>query len=465
MFKYHPLAAALLAAALLPAPAMAADSDLQQLRAEVERLRAGYAAQMSALEARLKKAEEATAAAQANAAQARETAQQVAAAPAAAAPVATPAASAGAFNPGVSLILSGQYGNLSKDPQKYRIANFAKGGEAGPVSRGFGLSESELGLSANIDQLFYGQANFAISSDNEVSAEEAFVQTTALPAGFTIKGGRFFSGIGYLNEQHAHTWDFVDAPLAYQAFLGNQFSQDGVQLRWLAPTSTFIELGSELGKGNRFPGTDSSRNGAGARAVFAHVGGDVGLSNSWRAGVSWLRMQPQNRSADDIDLNGASVSNSFTGSSRLLVGDFIWKWAPNGNGERTNLKLQGEYFRRHEAGSLTYDTAATASAGDYRSAQSGWYVQSVYQFMPAWRVGARYDRLDSGRVDYGSNSAALGATSFSPNKRSLMIDWSPSEFSRLRLQFARDKSVDEVADRQIVLQYQMSLGAHGAHSY
>src|SRR2546430_8949286 len=60
------------------------------------------------------------------------------------------------------------------------------------------------------------------------------VQTCALP--ISVKAGRFFSGIGYLNPQHAHTWDFVDNPLAYQAMLGTQFGDDGVQLTWLAPT-------------------------------------------------------------------------------------------------------------------------------------------------------------------------------------------------------------------------------------
>ena len=48
------------------------------------------------------------------------------------------------------------------------------------------------------------------------------MQTTALGNGFTLKAGRFFSSIGYLNPQHAHAWDFVDAPLAYQALLGGQ---------------------------------------------------------------------------------------------------------------------------------------------------------------------------------------------------------------------------------------------------
>jgi len=45
-----------------------------------------------------------------------------------------------------------------------------------------------------------------------------------------------------------------------------------------------------------------------------------------------------------------------------------------------------------------------------------------------------------------------------------MVDYSNSEFSRLRLQFNRDRS-DIVADNQWFLQYQMSLGAHGAHAF
>ena len=46
-----------------------------------------------------------------------------------------------------------------------------------------------------------------------------------------------------------------------------------------------------------------------------------------------------------------------------------------------------------------------------------------------------------------------------------MLDFNPSEFSRVRLQFARDRSREGAADNQLFLQYQMSLGAHGAHSY
>ena len=46
-----------------------------------------------------------------------------------------------------------------------------------------------------------------------------------------------------------------------------------------------------------------------------------------------------------------------------------------------------------------------------------------------------------------------------------MLDFSPSEFSRVRLQVARDQAREGVTDNQLFLQYQMSLGAHGAHGY
>jgi len=104
-----------------------------------------------------------------------------------------------------------------------------------------------------------------------------FVATaaTAKSSGLTLKGGRFFSGFGYLNEFHAHAWDFVDQPLVYQAFFGGQRAQDGLQLKWLAPTDLFLEFGAESGNGEAFPGTRRSANGLNGTTLFAHIGGDV----------------------------------------------------------------------------------------------------------------------------------------------------------------------------------------------
>ena len=64
--------------------------------------------------------------------------------------------------------------------------------------------------------------------------------------------GRFYSAVGYLNEQHQHTWDFSDAPLIYRGLFGDQLSDHGVQLRVLAPTDLFIEVGDEVFSGRRY---------------------------------------------------------------------------------------------------------------------------------------------------------------------------------------------------------------------
>jgi len=452
------------------APSAAADA-LQDLRQQLDDMRRQYDARIQALEARLQEAQRQQQSVAAGATAPTSTAD----APERKAPLdpARPQARQGAsgFNPSVSAVLSGGYNGLSKDPGSWSIPGFIPGGEEiGPGSRGLTLSESEITLAANIDTHFYGSLTFAVTPEDEVEVEEAFVQTTALPAGLRLKAGRFFAGLGYLNEQHSHAWDFVDAPLAHQAFLGGQLKQEGLQARWVLPLERYVELGMELGNGNNFPGSERNRNGAGALLLSAHTGGDIGLNQSWRAGVSWLRTRANGREWESEDPSGGSdpLVNSFTGRSRIWAVDGVWKWAPNGNAKITNVQLQGEYFRRQERGDVTYDTADLTGAGNttdaYRSAQSGWYLQGVWQFMPQWRTGLRFDQLDSGSVNFGGN-AALAEDARKPRRTSLMFDWSPSEFSRWRLQLSEDRVRADGVDHQVFLRYQVNLGAHGAHSF
>ncbi|MDC8756695.1 hypothetical protein [Janthinobacterium fluminis] len=461
MFKRSILAAALAASFSTPVvAASASDKELTAIREQIRLMKDAYEARLQALEQRVKQAEATAATAVASAqaapaAPAQALAQQAVAAPAAAA---APAAS-NLFNPNISLILGGTMARLSEDPQQYRLQGFRpSGGEVGPGKRGFSLGESELTLAANIDPRFSGQLTFALSGEDTVGVEEAFIQTRGLSNGLNLRAGRFLSSVGYLNGQHAHTWDFVDAPLSYQAFFGGQYKADGVQAKWLAPTDKFIELGMEVSSGASFPGKERNKNGAGAKSVFAHIGDDIGASSSYRAGLSYLRTGAE-------DASGADNPLAFHGKSSMWIADAIYKWAPNGNATKTNFKLQGEYFRRKENGSLDI---ADAGVGAYRSSQSGWYLQGVYQFMPSWRAGLRYDRLASGSRELGGDLTLASAPileAYSPSRSSVMFDYSPSEFSRLRLQLARDKSRPGVVDNQIFLQYIMSLGTHAAHAF
>jgi hypothetical protein len=259
---------------------------------------------------------------------------------------------------------------------------------------------------------------------------------------------------------HAHAWDFVDQPLAYQAMFGGQARQDGVQVKWLAPTDLFIELGAEAGNGDSYPATRGAGNGLNAAALFAHVGGDVGDNTSWRAGLSWIDSQAEDRAGGIADASGNPLFESFTGDAHTWVVDGVIKWAPS---PRRQLKVQGEYLHREESGEIA-DATGVLLADDYLNTQSGWYLQSVFQFTPRWRVGARYDSLDSGTPHY--TLAPDGLLSASPDRVSLMLDWNPSEFSRLRAQYDWDDARDDGdTDRILRLQYLYGIGAHGAHKY
>ena len=450
------------------------DQDLKDLREQIRELKEQYQKRIEALEQRLQQTEQAAGKAEATAGKAQEAAAQ------AAVQASSRPAGENALNPGISLVLNGVYSNLSQDPAGFKINGFVPTmAEVGPPVRGLSLGESELAFAANIDPHFRGTLIASVSPDNSgAEIEEGYIQTLSLSNGFTLKAGRFFSGVGYQNQVHAHAWDFADAPLASKVFLGNQLAEDGVQLKWIAPTDLYLDVGLELGRGRKFPGGPDggrNKNGFGSSVLFAHVGGDIGTGTAWQTGISYLGTSPRDRSFDDLDATGTSVTNSLSGRSRLWVLDGILKWAPNQNPTSTNFKLQGEYFRRREDGDLTYDTLAQSlgtQTGAFASRQSGWYLQGVYQFVPAWRVGYRYDRLNSGTTELGLvASGALAAADFpilgayNPTRHTLMADWSPSEFSRIRLQFARDKSRRGAADNQVLLQYIMSLGAHGAHKF
>ena len=468
---------AFLSLALTPVAFAATDDDLRELRDQLRLLKEQYEKRIGALEERLQAAERTATQASAEASKAAAQASTAVTAPVQQA--AGRPAGEGAMNPAISLTLNGTLGNLSRDPSSYVIRGFVPtGGEVAPPARGISLGESELSIVSNIDHNLRGELHAALTPENTLSVEEANIRTTGLSNGFSIKAGRFFSGIGYLNAIHAHAWDVVDAPLATKVVLGNQLGDDGVQLKWVAPTDLYIDLGVEAGRGRGFPAAPAggrSKNGFGSGTLFTNVGGDIGDSTAWKIGLSQLRAEPQGRSYTDADSTGTTVTNSFSGASRLWVLSGVLKWAPNGNATQTSLKLQGEYFRRNETGELIYDTGSAslgARTGSYVSRQSGWYLQGVVQFMPEWRLGYRHDRLDSGSVRLGQvNSGVLSAAdfpllaNFKPTRNTLMVDWSGSEFSRLRLQWSRDRARLGVADNQLFLQYIVNLGAHGAHQF
>jgi hypothetical protein len=418
------------------------DQELAEIRKELNTLKQQYLLKIAELEERLQESEERG---EDNAEQTQEVAialsQQ------------SNRSAANTFNPGIGLVLNGKYLRQSPGDYEFAIPGFFLGEEPGPGEPGLGLGESELNMAANVDDKFYASVTLAFGDETEV--EEAYLQTISLPQGLRVKFGRFFSSIGYLNNRHGHSDDFASRPLAYQAFLGANFGDDGIQVSWLAPTDLYWESGFELYRGDSFPAAGASNSGIGVKTLFSHVGGDINESQSWRAGLSYMQANVDGREAEN------DLQDSFSGDSDIFLADFIWKWAPNGNAKNTNAKIQGEYFKRNEQGVLTN---IHSSLLDVDNDNSGWYVQGVYQFVPQWRVGLRFETLESDPLGAEFNTTVLDTLNHSPKQVSLMFDWTNSEFSRLRLQYSQDKASTDNADLWM-LQYIAAFGAHGVHSF
>ncbi|RME34153.1 MAG: hypothetical protein D6786_05705 [Gammaproteobacteria bacterium] len=459
-----PLIRAALAGCLLtvlPAAAQPA-GEVAELKRMIAEMQQRYEARISALEQRLARYEAASAPAPATPAGTD------------AAPAEAPPAGAGvgdnAFNPALTLILQGRLNQYSLDPAGYALPGFQLGEEAGLADEGPGLGESELRLGASVDPLFYAEATFAFvdsaTGGASVEIEEAYGQTLSLPWGLGLRFGRFYAETGYLNTRHSHAWDFADETLTSRAFLGGQYRDDGLRLSWLAPTDTYLELGVELLRGDAFPagGADDESFGE-AQNAYLRAGLDLNESHSLLLGLSWLRTRPGEREGNGF---------AFDGESDLAIAHLVWKWAPQGDSTRRQFIFQGEYFHRDESGLLSHEDAAGVALLDYDGVQQGFYAQGIYKFLPRWRAGVRYDRLwsdntlalrsnTSGLTD-PLDESGLDDGGVEPSRLSAMLDFSPSEFSRLRLQYALDESRGET-DHQTLLQYILSLGTHGAHPY
>ncbi|MEZ5541008.1 MAG: hypothetical protein R3F42_03080 [Pseudomonadota bacterium] len=414
-------------------------AELDALRQELTALRRDYESRIEALEARIRQLDDA-------------------AAVVGAAPAATEAAvqeKPNDFNPALSVVLVGTATEFAPD-QTFAVPGFMAGAEAGAGAAGLSAGESELNARANIDDRFYGNFTLAIADEDGATAvdlEEAWLETAALPYGMQVRAGRFFSGIGYRNQFHRHADDFVDRPLPYRVFLDGQYIDDGIQVRWLAPLDRYLELGTEWLRGVGYPAGGAAHAGKGAWSLFARTGGDVGDSHSWQGSLSWLSARAAGRESGNGD--------SFSGDVDLALLDAVWKWAPHGNPVGTNLKLEGALFWQHQDGLFT---PAGAGGLAYEADQRGGYLEGVYQFMPRWRAGVRYAWLDSAEPGAVFAGTALETLGVAPEITSIMLDWSHSEFSRLRLQYSRDESNLAAVDRWY-LQYLMSLGAHGAHQF
>ncbi len=337
-------------------------------------------------------------------------------------------------------------------------------------NNGFNLNYAEISFYSQVDPFFDMFAVLHASTEG-AEIEEAYFTTQQLPFGFKIKGGKFLSSIGRLNDKHAHYWDFADLPLVYKAFFGSQLNEIGIQLDWIVPLPFYVLLGAEALRGENE--TSFGTNGftvenittiddANKSNVYtAFVKSSFDISNfTVLAGASGIygTSRIDHGIGNDTKVAG---DHGFYGKTYMAIGDITIRYDFN---SYQYIYLQTEYIYRNQDGDLYSYDGSINSKSNFDAKQSGLYTQVVARLNQLWRIGLRYDLLAQNDVNTHHH-----LTNNLP-RYSSMIEYNPSEFSRFRLQYNYDKSLYSESgtnkpNHEIIVQANITIGAHGAHSF
>ena len=324
----------------------------------------------------------------------------------------------------------------------------------GTRDQGLQLGHSDLSVSGPLGKNFQAQLTATFETEGgelQKTIEEAWLETKALPYGLQVRGGRFASQIGYLNQQHPHADDFVERPLLYRAFFGGHLNDDGLRLNWTAPTDMYLMLGIEGFHGKRFIADVVNIPGqVGMTTLVAKMGDDLSRSQSWQLGLSHIRNEREALVEEHVEGEAHAHAHGaqYTGGKTWMM-DATWKWAPNGNNRDQQVRV-------------TFETAwvyahNSDAAGDMHHAHA---LALAWRLNPNWEVGARTDWL---RVNAPDDESRLC-------EYALMLAWKPSHMQTLRVQYTTQRGATgdaflNASKDSVQLQYVLSFGAHGAHSF
>ena len=280
-----------------------------------------------------------------------------------------------------------------------------------PAKRGFCLGESELALSANVDDKFVGNLIVSLTPDNTVAVEEAYGVYTAAPERPRAEVRTLLLGLGYLNDQHQHVWDFIDAPLRLPgvsrrpvrrrrpaAEMGRadrpvpRVRRRARQRRRAFPARTRNKNGiGSRRRLRRTPAATSARATAGARAcrTCRRARSDRDYAQTDVAGNdAQRRLQRQEPARDrrlrlEVGAERQRAGHQLQAAGRVLL-------APR---ERRSHLRRRRRARPHQHGELQRRGRAAGTS------------QGVYQFMPLLARRRALRPARSGHVDYGANAA------------------------------------------------------------
>ena len=407
-------------------------AEIDALRAEIDALKADYDQRLQALERQF-----AALQSQAQPAPATQTPATTAAPPQTAE---VPAGAQGAGGPSGQLPVYGGAAAGSKifNPDIAVIGDFlgAAGSNKVNPEPALTMHESEAAFQAIVDP--YARADFFFSfGEQGVTLEEGYLTFPAVPGGLLVRAGKMRAAFGKVNTLHNHVLPWTDRPLVTRNLVGGEDGIDdaGFSVARLIPNPwIFLEATGQVFRGDSSDLFTSSKRGD--LSYVGHLRGyqDITESTNIDIGISYSRGHNGSGIVDNLDLGRfrttlygtdatvrwrplrRSIYHSFVGRS-----EFIWSRRGQPNGVQSAL---------------------------------GYYFSGDYQFARRWFAGIRYDR--SKRAD----NALL-----TDKGQSAVLTYWPSEFSQLRGQYRRTQYANGPTADEFLMQFQFSIGAHGAHPF
>ena len=408
-------------------------AEIDALRAEIDALKADYDQRLQALERQF-----AALQSQAQPAPATQT-PATTAAPAQTAEV--PPGAQGASGPSGQLPVYGGAAAGSKifNPDIAVIGDFLGAAGSNKVPNpepALTMHESEAAFQAIVDP--YARADFFFSfGEQGVNLEEGYLTFPAVPGGLLVRAGKMRAAFGKINTLHNHVLPWTDRPLVTRSLMGGEdgINDAGFSVARLIPNPwMFLEATGQVFRGDSSDLFTSSKRGD--LSYVGHLRGyqDITESTNIDIGISYSRGHNASGIVDNLDLGRfrttlygtdatvrwrplrRSIYHSFVGRS-----EFIWSRRGQPNGVQSAL---------------------------------GYYVSGDYQFARRWFAGIRYDR--SNRAD----DALL-----TDKGQSAVLTYWPSEFSQLRGQYRRTQYANGPTADEFLMQFQFSIGAHGAHPF
>ncbi len=343
--------------------------------------------------------------------------------------------------------------------------------------RGIDFNYVEFAFAASVDP-YFDFFSVVTLTPGGFDIEETYVDTRQLPFGFQLRIGKFFSAFGRINAMHQHVWDFYDQPLVYEAFMGEEgFKNPGVRLSWTAPVDFLLQLNLEVFQGfsDESPIFNASTydlpttiNGevlsSNPPFVPSMVVGSLKTSFDFGDNVFLLGASAMYGHSVQSHMQGLSTDTAFSAPGTILYdGELTYKYLIS---SYRSLTWQSEYLGLLSSGDLALASDGLVHSADKK--QGGFYSQVIWRFDEPgrWRVGARFDLLDQNALTI--DGVGQSFDNMLP-RYSTMLEYSPTEFSRFRLQYAYDKSryLNGVQKdiHEVLLQMNIAVGPHGAHSF